>query len=227
VTGGSLPHIARGGDARIDPAAAEASRQEDDDESIRQRQVWLLLATVAVVVVGAGLALAVVAMGINSPRDNPRGEPTTTPPATTDHLVQQLSDGSLYFSAVDAVIHGDTPTRITMDGRSVITDWRSSHDWLAWDFRVERPSMFQVELVYAASSGHGGRFSLALGDKVKEAAVRDTGGAASFAPHEIGFMTVRRPGRYRLELRAIDLPSGQLMNLRAIRFTPENIGYVR
>jgi hypothetical protein len=222
-----LPKIATGGDVRIVSRAAE-SALKDDEETNRQRQLWLLLAIVGVVVIGTGLAVAVVAFGIARPRGDGGGggdvEPLTP---MNGKLVEQQPDGSLLFSAADAVIHGETATLGTVAGRGVITNWRSQDDWAAWDFRVERPAMFHVELVYAAAAGHGGRFSVAIGDTVKEASVRDSGGPDVFAPHEIGYMTVRRAGRYRLELRAIQQPAGQLMDLRSIRLTPYDIGYVR
>jgi hypothetical protein len=221
-----LPGISTGSDVRIAPRSGQTS--STGDAATQQRQLWLLLAIVGVVVVGAGLTVLVVALGIMAPRPD-TGEGGDSDPVTPmiGKLVEQQPDGSLRFSAADAVIHGETAALGSVDGRSVVTNWRSQNDWLAWDFRVERPAMFHVELVYAASTGHGGRFSVAIGDTVKEATVRDSGGPDTFAPHEVGYMTVRRAGRYRLQLRATEQPAGQLMDLRAIRLTPYDIGYVR
>ena len=130
------------------------------------------------------------------------------------------------------MIHGDTATLDTVAGRDVIARWTASSDWVAWDFRVDQPAMFRTELIYARSGRGGGRFRVAIndserGDMKRAASVRDTGGDRSFAPHEIGFLTVRRSGRYRLTLRVENKPAGQLMILRAIRLTPYNVGSVR
>jgi hypothetical protein len=189
------------------------------------------LAIVGVVLLGTGATVVLIASGALSRPAADDTEPAELEPMS-GNLVEQSSDGSLYFPANQAVINGDTATLNTVAGRDVIAGWTSSSDWVAWDFRVDEPAMFRAELIYATPGRAGGRFCLAIndserGDMRRTASVRDTDGARSFAPHEIGFLTVRRSGRYRLTLRVLSKPAGQLMTLRAIRLTPYNVGRVR
>ncbi len=197
----------------------------DDQDSTRNRQLGLLAAIAAVAVLGTTLTVAVIAFRAGSQPTDDGGAAAME--SMSGPLVEQQADASLHFSATDAVIHGDTARRGSAVGREVITNWTSASDWLSWDFRVEQPRMFRVELVYAAPAGYGGKFSVAIDDMKREAAVRETTGADVFSPHEVGFLTVRRSGRYRLDMRVVQKPAGQLMILRTIRLTPYDIGHVR
>jgi hypothetical protein len=217
-------------DASAGPSAGLA-REESD--SSRQRQLWLLLAIVGVVVVGTGLTVLIILAGGVSERggdDDDTASGQMEP--MQDNLVIQQPSGALDFLAADAVIHGHSARPGTVAGRTAITRWISSSDWLSWDFRVEQPAVFRVELIYAAPPGAGGKFSVAIdgkktGDMRKEASVRGTAGADEFAAHEIGFLTVRRSGRHRLAMRVVSKRAGQLMILRAIHLTPRDVGYIR
>jgi hypothetical protein len=196
------------------------------EASSRQRQFWLLLAIVGIVTVATGLTILVVASGVVSDRRDDGEKPEQMAPMRGKLVVQQ-PNGSLYFTADDVEIHGDTARVQTVAGRSAVTGWTSQSDWLWWDFRVETPAVFRVELIYATPRAAGGKFSVAIGEMNKQASVRETGGAERFAPHEIGFLTVHRSGRHRLTMRVVRKPAGQLMILRAIHLTPYDIGHVR
>lgn len=232
----AAPAVNAGGPPAVSHRTSEPAA-DDEEDSTRNQQLWLLAAIAAVVVLGTGVTAAVIIFGLGPKPatdgdDGGRGTPAAE--VVTGPLVAQQADGGLYFSANDAVIHGDTATRGIAAGREVITNWTSAGDWLSWDFRVDRPRMFRVELIYAAPASYGGTFSVAIDDMKKEAAVmkkeaavRDTGGTDAFLPHEVGFLTVRRSGPYRFEMRVVRKPPGHLMNLRSIRLTPYDIGYVR
>jgi hypothetical protein len=172
---------------------------------------------------GTALAIAIVASGVVEDRGDDAERPDEIVPMQGKLVVQQ-SSGSLDFTADDAVIHGDAARVETVAGRSAITHWTSQNDWLSWDFRVDQPAVFRVEVFYDTPPGSGGKFSVAIRDMKEEASVRDR--AQPFEPHEIGFLTVRRSGRHRLTMRVVEKPVGQLMVLRAIQLTPR-VGHVR
>jgi hypothetical protein len=188
--------------------------------------LWLLVGIVGVVVLGTALTIAIIASGVVENGSDEAERAAKIAPVQGKLVIQQAS-GSLYFTADDAVVQGDTARVETVAGRSAITHWTSRDDWLAWDFRVDQPAVFRVELIYATPPGSGGKFSVAIRDMKKEASVRDSGGAQTFSPHEIGFLTVRRSGRHRLTMRVVEKPVGQLMVLRAIQLTPRVGGHVR
>jgi hypothetical protein len=219
---GGPPPITPGG-FTVPTTKSAAPRGED---SSRQRQLWLLLGIMGVVMLATGLAVVIIASGVVSQRRGDAEGSAEMAPMQGKLVVQQAS-GSLYFTADDAVIHGDTARVETVAGRSAVTRWTSPSDWLSWDFRVEQPAVFRVEVIYATPPASGGKFSVAIRDAKKEASVRESGGAQTFMPHEIGFLTVRRSGRHQLTMRVVRKPAGQLMILRAIQLTPHDVGHVR
>jgi hypothetical protein len=184
------------------------------------------MAIVGVVMLGTALAIAIIGSGVVSHRTDDAESPDEIIPMEGKLVIQQAS-GSLYFTADDAVIHGGAARVETVAGRSAITHWTSQSDELSWDFRVDQPAVFRVEVIYATPPGSGGKFAVAIRDMTEEASVRDSGGARSFKHHEIGFLTVRRSGRHRLTMRVVEKPVGQLMVLRAIQLTPHGVGHVR
>lgn len=175
---------------------------------------------------GTALAIAIIASGTVDDGTDGADRPEIFVPMQGKLVIQQ-ANGSLYFTADDAIINGDSARLETVAGRSAITHWTSQDDWLSWDFQVDQPAVFRVEVIYATPPGSGGKFSVAIRDMKEEALVRDSGGAQTFTPHEIGFLTVRRSGRHQLAMRVIEKPVGQLLVLRAVQLTPRVGGHVR
>jgi hypothetical protein len=197
----------------------------DSRDSSGQEKLWLLVAVAGVVVVGAALVVALIAARRRSEQpDDP--VPQQMAPLLGKLVIQQ-PDGTIHFTAFDAVIHGSTARLDTVAGQRVVSHWTSPDDWLSWDFRVEQPAVFRVELIYATPPAGGGKFSVAIGEMSRRANVRPTGDADTYATHEVGFLSVRRSGRHRLDLRVVTKPAGPLMILKAVHLTPRDVGYVQ
>ena len=199
----------------------------------------LLLATLAGMI---GLAWSVKHRPRNEPvADSPIGalpdipeppgsllEPTDDtddPPRDDVGVFAQARGGRIHCLAGLAMIHGDSPKIVRRADRPVIAEWTSRHDWLSWQFDVETPGIFRVDVTYAsADTSAGGRFSLDAGGSRKAVEVRGTGRNDNFVTEEIGFLTVRKRGRQTLEMKVQSKPPGELMALESILLTPTLTG---
>jgi hypothetical protein len=135
------------------------------------------------------------------------------------NVVQQQRDGTLRFRAADAQIHGTALRLEEGPTASSIVNWILRDDWLSWDFRVEKPAVFHVRIVYrAAEDAAGGEYELAIGDERKTATVR-TSPADGECTDEL-YLAVRRTGRHTLSMRVITKPGSELLTLKEIRLSP-------
>ena len=133
--------------------------------------------------------------------------------------------GRIHCLANLATIHGTTPKIVRRADRPVVALWTSRDDWLRWDFDVELPGIFRVDVTYAsADTSSGGRFSLDVGGGRKTVTVRGTGRNDNFVTEEIGFLTIRRRGRQTLLMKVQSKPPGELMALESILLTPTLTG---
>jgi len=208
-------------------------------------QLWFPLAIVAgtVVIVGLAVSLGVLDSALRKGRDETTAEPNELPgqPTPTSQngnrkkkrappgapIVVQRADGEVVFVASAATIHGNLARCETREGHGAITNWTSQQDWLSWEFRLTRPAVFRVEVTYATPPAAGGRYTLSVGEVRRSANVRSSGGVDRFTTTDVGFLRVSTSGRHTLKMKIDQKPAGELLILRSIRFTAQNIGRVR
>ncbi len=155
----------------------------------------------------------------DSDGDSDGEEDGTSPDSPSIVVVQQAADGALRFLVTDAQIHG-TALRIEKGpASSTAVNWILHDDWLSWDFRVKKPAIFRVKIVYrAAADAEDGQYELAVDDERKTASVRPSP-PDSECTDEL-FLAVKRSGRHTLSMRVIAKPGAELLSLKEIRFAP-------
>ena len=129
--------------------------------------------------------------------------------------------GILELPADRAVLLGDR-LRVTGDPARVV-DWVSKTEEVRWDFELDHPGPFVVVVEYAVPAGRGGAvIQVVSRDQIREAPVHATGSPTRFFPQPMKGAIQFPSGRNRLEVRAVEVPGGLVMNLRRVRLVPAN-----
>jgi alpha-L-fucosidase len=131
------------------------------------------------------------------------------------------ADRPAVLDAESAVIDGRTLRIERLDGKPNLAYWSVAKDAASWPIRVEKAGKYRVEMEYScADVSAGNAFVLTVGGAKLEGEVAATGAWKDFKTETIGTMEIGAgDSEVRLSPRG-ELKRG-LMNLRAIRLTPE------
>jgi hypothetical protein len=134
--------------------------------------------------------------------------------------VMQEADGGVNLSPVMAKLNGSGLV-LKSDGLdSVVSQWTSQDQWVAWHFRIVRTGLFQVEITYASTST--GEIIVEVGGQKKQLDLRDSKGEDSFVVDLIQ-MRLDTPGEQKLVIRPASIQGSQLMRLKSVRLTPRDL----
>jgi hypothetical protein len=106
--------------------------------------------------------------------------------------------------------------------------WTNKDDLASFDFTVEKPGTFAVEVLQGCGKGSGGA-EVELGLWEPKAAapgatltftVKDTGGFQNFEAREVGTLTIAKPGRHTLTVKPKTKPGPAVMDLRQVTLKP-------
>ncbi|MCA9222746.1 MAG: hypothetical protein KDA71_20635 [Planctomycetales bacterium] len=138
-------------------------------------------------------------------------------------VVQQEADGGFNFSPALARTSGPTVERLLDGDREIVGNWKSPDDRITWTFRVVRPSIMRVQVVYRLPSDKsGGSYELSLDPETKKRMhTSDFESAGDIATDEFYFR-VQSGGEHRLTLSGEPDGEGELMRLHSIRFIPHS-----
>jgi hypothetical protein len=99
--------------------------------------------------------------------------------------------------------------------------WTNKDDFALFDFTVEKPGTFTVEVLQGCGKGSGGAsVELAVGDEKVTFTVTDTGGFQNFEAREVGTLKIEGAGRHTLTVKAKTKPGAAVMDLRHIVLKP-------
>ena len=140
-------------------------------------------------------------------------------PEVAAHVITQSADGTLARKAAEAVPHGST---IKYESeKNCVGYWTDAKDWVSWDFKVEKPGTFEVELMLACDAASGGsEFVIALGDQKATGTVAATGSWTQFATVKLGTLQIANAGKHTLTVKATKKPKLAVMNLRTLVLRP-------
>ena len=151
----------------------------------------------------------------HAPTPNPNYKPDT-----------QAADGSVTLPAENAEVHGVMLRYEPLPHKDTLGFWVRTDDWAEWQFNVDKPGRFRVELLQGCGTGSGGSEvevkvanSSAQIEPLKMT-VEETGGFQQFVPREIGEITLDKPGRYTLSVKVLSKPHAAVMDLRRVRLIP-------
>lgn len=141
-------------------------------------------------------------------------------PASSSTSMVQQALGRVYLTAETAIIHGDSPQKITQNNEYLITDWTSESDFLSWRFRLRKGGGFRLKITYAVHpDASAGRIAIEIDGQKKSSDLRSSGGPETFITDEM-IVNAKEPGEHTLELRAISKPGAQVMIFKSIELEP-------
>ncbi|MBA4188709.1 MAG: N-acetylgalactosamine 6-sulfate sulfatase (GALNS) [Planctomycetaceae bacterium] len=150
------------------------------------------------------------AVGARMPTPNPDYKPN--PPA---------KDGTITLPARTALVSGVMLRFEPLPHKNTLGFWVNKDDYATFDFTVETPGTFTVEVLQGCGNKSGGaEVELATGDEKVTFTVKETGGFQAFEAREIGTLKLEKAGRYTLTVKAKTKPGAAVMDLRQIVLKP-------
>jgi len=146
-------------------------------------------------------------------------------PRVNDKFVaeSQAADGTLTLAAETADVHGVMLRYEPVAHKNTLGFWVRQQDWASWDFSIDRPGAFDVEILQGCGGGSGGsQVDFSIADQTVTTKVVETGGFQNFVPRMIGTVQIARPGRYTLTVKPRSKPGPAVMDLRQVRLIPRS-----
>jgi len=145
-------------------------------------------------------------------------------PDGTVYILQE-GTGELHFAAQTAERLGERLALETSGNDQVITGWGPPDETLAWNFKVLKPDIFRMELVYAATDeSRGARFAFRVDEEeIKTGQVESTGAEDKFRT-DVFHVTVKRNGPHEFSLTVLDLPAKGQVVFKSVRLIPKGLG---
>lgn len=136
-------------------------------------------------------------------------------------VIAQAADRTVILHAKEATTHGATIRYEPQPHKNTIGYWTQQGDSVSWEFTLNQPGRFAVELVQGCGAGSGGsQVALWLDDQKFLLQVVETGGFQNFLPRVIGAVRLSGPGRHRCRVEALTKPGVAVMDLRQINLRP-------
>jgi arylsulfatase A len=133
----------------------------------------------------------------------------------------QAKDGTITLPAKWARVHGEQLRYEPLPHKNTLGYWTNVKDFAHWEFDVNEPGKFSVELLVGCGNGSGGSEVDVLVSKQKLTfTVEQTGGFQNFVPRTIGQVQIDKAGRHTLEIRALKKPGPAVMDVREVRLLP-------
>ena len=133
----------------------------------------------------------------------------------------QNKNGVITLHARTALVSGVMLRFEPLPHKNTLGFWVNKDDYATFDFTVEKPGTFTVEVLQGCGKGSGGaEVELAAGDEKLTFIVKDTGGFQAFEAREVGILKVEKPGRHTLTVKAKTKPGVAVMDLRQIVLKP-------
>ncbi len=138
--------------------------------------------------------------------------------------IVQSADGSAELKAADADLQGERIKYESRRGQGNIGAWMSLKDAVSWDFDVQKPGSFDVEIKYACDNrSAGSEFDAIMGDQKLSGKVENTGGWDTYVSRKLGTLSLNKAGRYTLKIKATKKPNEAVMNLRSVTLKPVSL----
>jgi outer membrane protein assembly factor BamB len=134
---------------------------------------------------------------------------------------EQAADGALTLLGKDANIHGTTVRYEPQPHKNTIGYWTRAQDWVSWDFKLNQPGTFQLDLTQACGNRSGGsKYQVTIGSETLTDTMPETGAFTNFVTRTIGKVSLAQPGSYTLSVKPITKPGQAVMDLRAVMLKP-------
>jgi arylsulfatase A-like enzyme len=150
------------------------------------------------------------------PNKNNKGAKMETPIITKDVQIQNDDSGIISLTAATANIHGNLNY---IPAQNKIGRWSNESDWVSWDFEVNQPFTFNVEV----SSGQiedGSVYEISVGDQKLTAVVSASGDFKKPKVQTVGSLILKNSGRFTLSLKPVSRKGSVVMTLWKVDLIP-------
>ncbi len=135
----------------------------------------------------------------------------------------QAADGSILLHARTAEVHGVMLRYEPLPHKNTLGYWVRAEDWASWEFSVNKPGTFTIEVLQGCGKGQGGsEVELSVANQSLKFTVEDTGHFQNFKARSIGSITLDKPGRYALQVKPRTKPAAAVMDLRQVLLKPKD-----
>jgi arylsulfatase A-like enzyme len=129
----------------------------------------------------------------------------------------QMKDGTITLHARTAQVHGVQLRFEPLPHKYTLGYWTRGDDWVSWDFQVDKPGTFAVEIVQACGSGQGdSEVEFSVGEQTLKVVVEDTGDFRNFKARTIGTIQLDKVGRSTLTVKVKSKAKAAVMDLRQV-----------
>jgi hypothetical protein len=137
---------------------------------------------------------------------------------------RQAEDGSFTLKASEAVVNGVKLRYEPKPEKNTLGYWTQAGDQARWEFQVDRPGTFDVEVLQGCGTGQGGStmsllFSRGVGTNL-EFVVEETGHFQNFVPRIVGRVVASDAGPASLVVKPAKIAKAAACDIRQIRLIP-------
>jgi alpha-L-fucosidase len=145
-----------------------------------------------------------------------------------DPSLEQQPDGSITLPAHLSELHKSPGSEARLDSRGVMERWTHAQDWMTWNFKVNRPGAFNVELItsqqkYGQGWDGGQHVTLEFPSERLSGIVTDNGREDNpsnpywpYVISKMGRVRFDKPGKYALSLKPDEIPADQKYGLTLV-----------
>lgn len=145
----------------------------------------------------------------------------TLEPACEGTPPVQSESGEIVLNSRDATVHGTLMRYEPEPKKLTLGYWAKASDGASWSFTVNKPGVFELEILQGCGAGQGGSdVAFTLGDQEVAFVVEDTGHFQNFKTRLIGKLTIDKPGVHKLFVKPKRIAKGAALDLREARLKP-------
>jgi hypothetical protein len=145
----------------------------------------------------------------------------TLRPAPEGPLPIQDSEGLVTLPSSSATTHSVMMRYEPAEIKNCMGYWVNPTDWAEWEFKIQQPGHFAVEVLQGCGKGQGGSdVVVEVGGARFPFVVEDTGHFQNFIPRRLGEVNLERPGTYTLAVKPQRKQAGAIMDIRQVRLVP-------
>ncbi|MBI1312474.1 hypothetical protein GC176_14375 [bacterium] len=133
-------------------------------------------------------------------------------------VVSQSKSGDVDLPAHHVITHGELLRYEPQPHKNTLGYWANAKDWAEWQFAVDTPGKFDVEVHQGCGKGQGGSdVQIDVAGQKLDFVVEDTGHFQNFKPRRIGRITILQSGNQTLQIHAVKKAKNAVCDIRLIR----------
>jgi hypothetical protein len=147
------------------------------------------------------------------------------PPKLFSNRTPVIADeeGILLLRAREGIVNGANLRFEPQPHKNTIGYWGNENDWAEWQFHVDNPGDYELEILQGCGKGHGGStVTVETAGQSIRFEVQETGHFQNFVWKRLGKVSLTQSSDFALTVKCLKKVSGAVMDVRAIRLAPMN-----